>query len=64
MKFIQVINLMKKILNSKSKIISQKKKKNSFIISNKRIKKDFNFTSSTTREIITRCCYQTLKQAN
>jgi len=64
MKFIQVINLMKKILNSKSKIISQKKKKNSFIISNKRIKKDFNFASSTTREIITRCCYQTLKQTN
>ena len=61
-KFIHVINLMKKIFKSKSKIIKQKINKNSFIISNKKIKKDFNFTPSTTKEIIIRCCYQALKQ--
>ena len=55
-KFIHVIELIKKIFKSESKIIKNNLNKNSFIISNKKIQNDFNVRISTTKEIITRCC--------
>ena len=61
-RFIQVINLMKKIFNSHSRVINKKIDKKSFIISNKKIKNDFNLKISTTKNIITRCCQQILKK--
>ena len=59
-KFIHVIGLIKKIFNSKSKIIKNNLNKNSFIISNKKIQNDFNVKISTTKKIITRCCQNIL----
>lgn len=56
LKFVNVIKLIKKILNSKSQIINQKKIKKSFTISNRKISKEFNFKVATTVKIITRCC--------
>ena len=61
-RFIQVIKLMKKIFNSHSRIINKKIDKKSFIISNKKIKNDFNLKISTTKNIVTRCCQQILKK--
>ena len=49
-KFIHVINLIKKIFNSQSKIINENSKKNSFVISNKKIRKHFDFEISTTKK--------------
>ena len=56
LKFIQVINLIKKILKSKSKILVVKKKKSSFTISNKKLRKDFNFRITSTENIKKRNC--------
>ena len=61
-KFIQVINLIKKIFKSKSKIIERKSNSTSFIISNIKIKKKFNYKISTTTKIITRCCQRILEK--
>ena len=55
-KFIQVINLIKKKFKSKSKIINVTSNKTSFIISNKKMLNNFNFKTSTTKKIIVRCC--------
>ena len=55
-KFILVINLIKKIFKSKSRIISESAKKNSFTISNRKIQNHFDFKISNTRKIINRCC--------
>ena len=49
-KLIHVISLIKKIFNSKSKIIKNNLNKNSFIISNKKIQNDFNIKISTTKK--------------
>ena len=59
-KFIAVINLIKKIFKSKSKIIKKNLNKTSFIISNKKITNDFNIKISATTNIITRCCREIL----
>ena len=40
MKFIILVNLMKKLFKSKSKVIQKDSNKTSFIISNRKIKKD------------------------
>ena len=61
-KFIHVINLIKKIFNSQSKIINENSKKNSFVISNKKIRNHFDFKISTTKKIINRCCKKILAQ--
>lgn len=55
-KFIKVINLLKKIFKSNSKIINKNLKLNSFIISNKKIKNEFQVKISTTKDIIVRGC--------
>ncbi len=60
LKFINMIKLMKKIFNSKSKIINHKKAKKSFTISNRKISRKFNFKVATTAKIITRCCEEIL----
>ena len=59
-KFIAVINLIKKIFKSKSKIIKKNLNKTSFIISNKKITNDFNIKISATKSIIIRCCREIL----
>ncbi len=59
-KVIDVINLIKKIFKSKSKIIQKKINKTSFIISNKKITDDFNIKISTTKNIILRNCRKIL----
>ena len=61
-KFIYVINLIKKIFKSKSKIINIKPKKTSFVISNKKISNEFNFKISSTKKIIIRCCRRILNK--
>ena len=55
-KFIYLINLIKKIFKSKSKIINKNSNKKSFIISNKKILNNFKYKPSTTKKIIVRCC--------
>ena len=60
--FIYLIRLLKKILKSKSKIIDTKPKKTSFVISIKKISRDFNFKISSTKNIVTRCCRQILSK--
>ena len=55
-KFIRVVNLIKKKFQSKSKIIKKKSKKISFIISNNKLSKTFNFKISDTEKVIARCC--------
>ena len=55
-KFIEVINLLKKIFKSNSKIINKNLKLNSFIISNKKIRNEFKVKISTTKNIIIRGC--------
>ena len=55
-KFILVINFIKKIFKSKSRIISESAKKNSFTISNRKIQNHFDFKISNTKKIINRCC--------
>ena len=55
-RFIEVIDLIKKIFKSKSKIINKNLKKNSFTISNNKISKDFSFSVASTNKIVTRCC--------
>ncbi len=62
LKFIQVVNLIKKILKSKSKIFFVKKKKNSFTISNQKIRKNFNFKITSTKNIIERNCKKIYNQ--
>ena len=61
-KFVYVINLIKKIFRSKSKIIKIKQKKSSFVISNKKISEEFNLKISSTKKIITRCCKRILNK--
>jgi nucleoside-diphosphate-sugar epimerase len=56
LKLIDVINLIKKIFKSKSHVIQKNLKKNSFIISNKKIQNDFRIKISTTKKIIDRSC--------
>jgi nucleoside-diphosphate-sugar epimerase len=63
-KFIEVINLVKKIFNSKSKIINKDLKKNSFTISNSEITKDFSFPIASTNKILLRCCRSILNKGN
>ena len=63
-KVIDLINLIKKIFKSKSKIIQKKINKTSFIISNKKITDDFNIKISTTKNIITRCCLKVLNASS
>ena len=53
---------MKKILQSKSKIINRNIDKISFTISVKKIKKDFNFNIEKTTNIIVRGCREILKK--
>ncbi len=53
-KFIDIVKILKKNLNSKSDIIKINKKKKIFFISNKKIQKDLNFNILPTREIIKR----------
>ena len=60
-KVIDVINLIKRIFKSRSKVIQKKLNKSSFVISNKKIKNNFNIKISTTKNIITRCCRKILK---
>ena len=55
-KFIYLINLIKKIFKSKSKIINKSSNKKSFIISNKKILNNLKYKTSTTKKIIVRCC--------
>ena len=55
-KFIYLINLIKKIFKSKSKIINKSTNRKSFIISNKKILNNFKYKTSTTKKIIVRCC--------
>ena len=59
-KFINVLNLIKIIFKSKSKIIYKEQKKNSFIISNKKIQLHYNFRIASTKDIIARCCKKIL----
>ena len=47
---------------SSSKIINENSKKNSFVISNKKIREHFDFEISTTKKIINRCCKKILAQ--
>ena len=61
MQVMHVINLIKRIFKSRSKVIQKKLNKSSFVISNKKIKNDFNIKMSTTKNIITRCCRKILK---
>ena len=61
MQVMHVINLIKRIFKSRSKVIQKKLNKSSFVISNKKIKNDFNIKISTTKNIITRCCRKILK---
>ena len=56
-KFIKVLKIIIKIFKSRSNIIKKKTNKKSFLISNKKIKNNFNFKISNTEEIITRCCH-------
>ena len=53
-KFIHVIKIMKKLFKSKSIVINKISDKKSFIISNKKIKKFFNFTPASTKSILQR----------
>ena len=62
LKFIQVIELIKKKFNSNSKFLIKKPSKNSFIISNKKFTKKFKFKFSTTYKIIDRCCNNLLRK--
>ena len=62
-KFIYMINLIKRIFKSKSKIINTTPKKKSFIISNKKISDEFDYNISSTRKIIIRSC-QKIKKLN
>ena len=61
-KFIEVINLMKKLSMSKSKVLSEITNNKSFIISNNKISKKFRFSPSATKTIITRCCKNIIKK--
>jgi|TARA_Y100000294_G_scaffold177963_1_gene205946 nucleoside-diphosphate-sugar epimerase len=63
-KFIEVIKLMKKIFKSKSSIIKKNSGKNSFIISNKKIRNDLGIKISTTKKIITRGCKNILLKSS
>jgi len=62
-KFLSVIKLIKKILNSKSEIIDISSKKKPFQISNKKIVDEYKLSLSSTKKIIIRCC-QTIKKFN
>ena len=62
-KFVNMINLIKKLLNSKSQIIRTVPKKKSFTISNKKLSGDFDYDISSTNKIIIRSC-QKLKRLN
>ena len=62
--FYEVTNLIKKVFKSKSIIINNDTKKNSFTISINKISKDFDFTVSSTREIISRCCRIIISKGN
>ena len=55
-KFIYLINLIKKIFKSKSKIINKNTNRKSFIISNEKILNNFKYETSSTKKIIVRCC--------
>jgi len=60
--FINLLHLIKKIFQSKSKIIEKKRDKISFIISNKKIKNHFKTNLATTSEIVKRGCVTILKR--
>ena len=60
-KFINVVNLIKKIFKSDSKIIIKNLNKTSFIISNKKIRQDFKINLSSTEKIINRSCKKILR---
>jgi len=62
-KFVNMINLMIKLLKSKSEIISIMPKKKSFIISNKKLSDHFNYDIASINKIIIRSC-QKLKKLN
>ena len=53
-KLYKIIELMSKKLNSRSKIIYQKKKTKHFILSNSKLRKLYNFEPSSTKKIIKR----------
>ena len=62
MKFIEIIYLLKKNFKSSTNLIEKKSTKKSFIISNRKFSKEFNFKFSSTKNIINRCCSQILKK--
>lgn len=55
-KFFNMVNFIIKKMKSKSNIKTIFNFKKSFIISNKKFSRDYNFTFSTTKKIITRFC--------
>ena len=55
-KFFNMVNFIIKKMKSKSNIKTIFNSKKSFIISNKKFSRDYNFTFSTTKKIITRFC--------
>ncbi len=55
-KFIYIINYLKKKFNSRSKIININNKQKPFIIDSRKIEKNFNIKISSTLEIIKRNC--------
>jgi len=55
-KFFNIVNFIIKKMKSNSNIKTIFNSKKSFIISNKKFSRDFNFTFSSTKKIITRFC--------
>ena len=62
-KFINAIEMIKKLFKSKSVVINKISDKNSFVISNNKIFKKFNFKTSSAKTIITRCCKNIIKKS-
>ena len=60
-KFINVIKTIKKLFKSKSIVTNKISDKKTFIISNNKIFKKFNFRTSETKKIIVRCCKNIIK---
>ena len=61
-KFLSVIQLIKKLFKSKSNVINKISHKKSFIISNSKTLKKLNFKTSSTKDLITRCCKNIIKK--
>jgi hypothetical protein len=53
---------MRKLLNSKSKIINNSAKNIAFTISNTKLKQNLNFQNPSTEIIIKRCCSEIKKK--